>query len=919
MRVPAAWNDLVGLKTTHGLLPLDGVVPLCPRFDTVGPLCRSVEDAALLLAALSGRPAPDLEGARARRADGSPSSTPRPSARPAPPRRPPSTPPSAASPPPAPASSPSPSPSSPSRSALAACVYGRRGLRRLARGDRGATRADVRARSASASAPAPASPPPTTSPPGAALDAIRAAWSAATAGFDAVLLPTTANLPPSVERCLGDPGHFAEENLLALRNTRIGSMLGLCALTLPTGIPSCGLMAMAPGGADARPPPPRPRRSSGRWHSAPQNAGPRGTCRLQSPPNGAPSRPRRRGLTMQFPARFSDLPEYAFPRLRRLLEGIDPGRARARHDHRRAAAPAARDDRRHRRRARRTSSPLYPPNDGTPELRAAIAAWLARRYGVTLDPDTQVVPLNGTREGLFNAAIALSPETKGRRPPGHPDAEPLLPGLRRRRPRRRRRAGAGARHRRRPAFSPTTPPSRRRSSTGSPSATSARPPTRRARSPTPATGARLIALAERHDFRILADECYAEIYRDTPPPGALEIAAAAGADPERVVIFNSLSKRSNAPGLRSGFAAGGPALDRRPAPAPRLRRRAAAAAHPARLDRALAGRGARRAPAARSTREVRPRRPHARQPARLPRRPQAGFFLWLRGRRRRGLRAPPLPRDRRARAARRLPRPRDARGRRTPARTTSAWRSWPTPPRSSAASTRSAPRSAHGDQPRRGSARWRRTQEAKRRAPLMESDTERALRRRGAELVGLLLLALAALAATMIWTYSPDDPSLFSATDEAPRNALGLVGASLADPLHRALGWAAYGIAAAFAVWGLRFLLHAGESRVLRRAIVTPVALLVAADLRRHPRAARRLGARLRPRRPPRRRRPRRAALARRRSTSRRRSASSRSSLAVAFVVSAAYALGVTWAEAPRLPALPRPGLGRPLRRRPRR
>ncbi|HRO12967.1 aminotransferase class I/II-fold pyridoxal phosphate-dependent enzyme, partial [Amaricoccus sp.] len=62
----------------------------------------------------------------------------------------------------------------------------------------------------------------------------------------------------------------------------------------------------------------------------------------------------------------------------------------------------------------------------------------------------------------------------------------------------------------------------------------------------------------KHDFMLLADECYAEIWRETPPPGALEIAAAAGADPERVVVFNSLSKRSNAPGLRSGFAAGGP-------------------------------------------------------------------------------------------------------------------------------------------------------------------------------------------------------------------------------------------------------------------------------------------------------------------------------------------------------------------------
>merc|ERR1712000_191082 len=64
----------------------------------------------------------------------------------------------------------------------------------------------------------------------------------------------------------------------------------------------------------------------------------------------------------------------------------------------------------------------------------------------------------------------------------------------------------------------------------------------------------LISLAEQYDFRIFADECYCEIYRDTPPPGALEVAREMGADPERVVSFHSLSKRSNLPGLRSGFA-----------------------------------------------------------------------------------------------------------------------------------------------------------------------------------------------------------------------------------------------------------------------------------------------------------------------------------------------------------------------------
>ena len=60
VRIPAAWNDLVGLKTTSGRLSLQGVVPLCARFDTVGPLCRSVEDAALALAALEGSKPADL-------------------------------------------------------------------------------------------------------------------------------------------------------------------------------------------------------------------------------------------------------------------------------------------------------------------------------------------------------------------------------------------------------------------------------------------------------------------------------------------------------------------------------------------------------------------------------------------------------------------------------------------------------------------------------------------------------------------------------------------------------------------------------------------------------------------------------------------------------------------------------------------
>ena len=68
----------------------------------------------------------------------------------------------------------------------------------------------------------------------------------------------------------------------------------------------------------------------------------------------------------------------------------------------------------------------------------------------------------------------------------------------------------------------------------------------------------IMALAEKYDFLIFADECYSEIYRDTPPTGALEVVKELGTDRNRVVIFHSLSKRSNLPGLRSGFAASGP-------------------------------------------------------------------------------------------------------------------------------------------------------------------------------------------------------------------------------------------------------------------------------------------------------------------------------------------------------------------------
>lgn len=250
VRVPSAWNDLVGLKASHGGLPMAGVVPLCPRFDTLGPLARSVEDAALLWSVLSGGPAPDLTGARldetrllaldlsalgetraepaaafAAAVDRLEAAGARIETREAPGL--------------ARAFDLSPV----LFAAEAYAVWGEAieadpermfpPVRERFRSGRDATAADyLRA--------------------WAELDRLRAGFRAATAGWDALLTPTTPNLPPHVGRLIADQAAFNRENLLALRNTRIANLMGLCALTLPTGAPSCGISALAPAGAEGR-------------------------------------------------------------------------------------------------------------------------------------------------------------------------------------------------------------------------------------------------------------------------------------------------------------------------------------------------------------------------------------------------------------------------------------------------------------------------------------------------------------------------------------------------------------------------------------------------------------------------------------------------------------------------------------------
>lgn len=259
---------------------------------------------------------------------------------------------------------------------------------------------------------------------------------------------------------------------------------------------------------------------------------------------------------MQFPARFSDLPEYAFPRLRKLLDGVPAGGpellmtiGEPKHPLPGLVAETIA--------AHAREFALYPPNDGTPALRAAIAGWIDRRYGVALDPETQVFPLNGTREGLFALALALSPETKAGGRPAVLMPNPFYQAY-----------GAAALA---AGAEPVPVPATEATGflpdyAGLPKTLLDRVTLAYVCSPANPQGAvadaawwrRLLALAEAHDFLVVADECYAEIYPETPPPGLLEVAQAAGADPERVLAVNSLSKRSNAPGLRSGFAAGGP-------------------------------------------------------------------------------------------------------------------------------------------------------------------------------------------------------------------------------------------------------------------------------------------------------------------------------------------------------------------------
>lgn len=250
VRIPAAWNDLVGLKTTSGRLPLTGVVPLCERFDTIGPLARSVEDCGLLLAALMGRKPADLAGSslsgsrlavletvalddlRDRPAKGFDDALTRLGRAGAQISR-------------------IAAPEIIEAMQLAGILftaeaYGIWATTIEAAPEKMFPRILERFRSGATIAAA------DYVAGWRRLETIRANWADLTAGFDAVLLPTSPILPPDAHRLMTDNAYYVTENLLALRNTRIGNLMGGCVLTLPTAQPSCGISIMAGPGQEER-------------------------------------------------------------------------------------------------------------------------------------------------------------------------------------------------------------------------------------------------------------------------------------------------------------------------------------------------------------------------------------------------------------------------------------------------------------------------------------------------------------------------------------------------------------------------------------------------------------------------------------------------------------------------------------------
>jgi N-succinyldiaminopimelate aminotransferase len=205
----------------------------------------------------------------------------------------------------------------------------------------------------------------------------------------------------------------------------------------------------------------------------------------------------------------------------------------------------------------------YPATAGEPALRNTIAGWVQRRYGVTVDAATQVLPVSGSREALFALAQTVIDPTR-------PNATVVCPN-----PFYQIYEGAALLAGAQTAFVNSDPELSKIGNFAAdwasvPDATWAATQLLYVCSPGNPTGAvmplaewqRLFELSDKHGFVIASDECYSEIYfRDEPPLGSLEAAVKLGRhDFHNLIAFTSLSKRSNVPGMRSGFVAGDAAI-----------------------------------------------------------------------------------------------------------------------------------------------------------------------------------------------------------------------------------------------------------------------------------------------------------------------------------------------------------------------
>jgi len=261
--------------------------------------------------------------------------------------------------------------------------------------------------------------------------------------------------------------------------------------------------------------------------------------------------------------RFETLPDGPFPRLNALIEGIQPGKAPIVMSLGEPQHPFP-DFVMETIAAHAKEFGKYPPISGTPDFRASVAAWLGRRYGLgpdvigpkkPLDPELQILPVNGTREALFNIAFVATPlSKKGQRP------AILMPN-----PFYQCYAAAALAAGAEPVYVAANRENGFMPDFASlPEELLARTSMIYFCSPANPQGAvasldqlkDLIGLARRHGILLAIDECYAEIYDREKPAGALQAAIELSGTLDNVVVFHSLSKRSSLPGLRSGFIAG---------------------------------------------------------------------------------------------------------------------------------------------------------------------------------------------------------------------------------------------------------------------------------------------------------------------------------------------------------------------------